>query len=125
MAYQFDNNTPIYLQLQELFQRHIITGKLKPGEQMPTVRDIAVNYGVNPNTVQRALTELERDGLAFSRRTSGRFITEDVEQIKAMRHKMAQQIIDSFIDDMKSFGYDLADMTSILEEHWRDRNGLD
>lgn len=125
MAYPFDNNTPIYLQLRDLFQRDIITGQLKPGEQMPTVRDIAVSYGVNPNTVQRALTELERDGLAFSRRTSGRFITEDVERIKAIRHKMARQIIDAFVNDMTSFGYDLADTTAILEEHWRDRNGSD
>lgn len=123
MAYPFDNNTPIYLQLLDLFRRRIVTGEYEPGGRLPTVRDIAVEYGVNPNTVQRALTELEREGLAFSRRTSGRFITEDAALIEAVRKHLAQSLVEAFIVDMRYFGYNEEQSHQLINEFWRDEDG--
>ncbi len=125
MAHVFDNNTPIYLQLQHIFEKKIVSGDLRPGDQMPTVREIAVQYGVNPNTVQRALTELEREGLAFSRRTSGRFITEDDDVIKQKRHHLAQQLMAAFISNMTAFGYTFDELVLELKTNWRDEHGND
>lgn len=123
MAYSFDNNTPIYLQLLDLFRRRIVTGEFEPGGRLPTVRDIAVEYGVNPNTVQRALTELEREGLAFSRRTSGRFITEDEALIETVRKHLARSIVESFIVDMHHFGYNEEKTHVLIKEFWRGDDG--
>ena len=77
MPWDLDNERPIYLQLMERIQQDIVSGVYKPGEKIPSVRDLALDAAVNPNTMQKALSELERSGLVYSQRTSGRFITED------------------------------------------------
>ena len=77
MKWQFSNDAPIYTQLIEQIQVGIVAGAFPPGERLPSVRDLATEAGVTPNTMQRALAELERDGLVFSHRTAGRFVTED------------------------------------------------
>ena len=84
MSWNFTNDRPIYMQIMEKIQLKIICGYYKPGEKLPSVRDIASEAAVNPNTMQKALTELEKTGLVFSKRTSGRFITEDSDMIKDM-----------------------------------------
>lgn len=90
MAWEFKDDRPIYTQLLEQIQRMIISGKYKPGDRLPTVRDLAAEAAVNPNTVQRALTELERIGLVYSQRTSGRMITDDESKIAEIKEKMAE-----------------------------------
>jgi DNA-binding transcriptional regulator YhcF (GntR family) len=77
MNWQFDNDMPIYSQLVGQIKQRIVAGVFPPGERLPSVRDLATDAGVNPNTMQRALQELERNGLVFSQRTAGRFVTED------------------------------------------------
>ena len=77
MPWELDNDRPIYLQLMERIQHDIISGVYKPGDKIPSVRDLALDAAVNPNTMQKALSELERSGLLYSQRTSGRFITDD------------------------------------------------
>ena len=77
MNWQFSNDAPIYAQLIRQIRAGIVSGAFSPGERLPSVRDLAMEAGVNPNTMQRALTELERDGLVYSQRTSGRYVTED------------------------------------------------
>ena len=77
MQWQFSNDAPIYTQLIQQVKVGIVTGAFPPGERLPSVRDMATEAGVNPNTMQRALAELERDGLVYSQRTAGRFVTED------------------------------------------------
>ena len=77
MQWQFSNDAPIYTQLIQQVKVGIVTGAFPPGERLPSVRDLATEAGVNPNTMQRALAELERDGLVYSQRTAGRFVTED------------------------------------------------
>ena len=79
MSFEFDNNKPIYLQLVDIIKLKIISKELKPGSKLSSVRDMAQEFGVNPNTMQRALSELERENLLYSQRTSGRFVTDNEE----------------------------------------------
>lgn len=122
MDYEFDSNIPIYLQLRHYFRMQIVSGQLAPGERMPPVREIAVQYGINPNTVQRALTELEEDGLAYSQRTAGRFITEDRDRIAQMRQILAKETVDTFIKDIRPFGFSLDDIIDVMKSQWSDDN---
>jgi len=105
MTNQFQSNTPIYLQLVNNFKHRIVSGELAVGSKLESVRDLALYFEVNPNTMQRALAELERDELVFAERTTGRFITKDKELIIKMRESVAQEIIDQFILQMSSLGF--------------------
>ena len=105
MTNQFQSNTPIYLQLVNNFKHRIVSGELTAGSKLESVRDLALYFEVNPNTMQRALAELERDELVFAERTTGRFITKDKELISKMRESVAQEIIDQFILQMSSLGF--------------------
>lgn len=124
MGYEFDSNIPIYIQLQQLFRMRIAAGDLAPGERMPPVREIAVDYGINPNTVQRALTELERDGLAYSQRTIGRFITEDTDRIAEVRRLLARDAVENFIKDIRPFHLGLDDVIEVIRDHWGDDDAI-
>ncbi|MDQ0359735.1 GntR family transcriptional regulator [Breznakia pachnodae] len=101
----FDPNIPIYLQIMDEFKKNIVSNTFALGSKVKSVRDLAIEYGVNPNTVQRALSELEREGLLRSERTSGRYICEDEELIKKLKIEQATSIVDKFISDMKSLGF--------------------
>ena len=87
MKWQFSNDAPIYSQLIEQIKVGIVSGAFPPGERLPSVRDLATEAGVNPNTMQRALAELERDGLVYSQRTAGRFVTEDQDHDRSCEAK--------------------------------------
>lgn len=101
MTWQFTDDRPIYLQLMEQIQLKIICGQYKVGEKLPSVRDLASEAAVNPNTMQKALSELERIGLVFSQRTSGRFITEDSNMVENMRKDLAREQIEKFLNTWK------------------------
>ncbi len=100
----YDTNVPIYLQLIEKIQRMIVTGEWRAGERIPAVRELALAFGVNPNTMQRALAELERDGLLYSERTSGRFVTEDQAHILRLRDSLAGAVLREFLSRMEGLG---------------------
>ena len=102
MPWDFDNSLPIYLQIMDKIKLKIISGKYRSGEKLPSVRELAQEAGVNPNTMQRALFELEREGLIFSVRTSGRFVTEDEQLIGALRHNLAMEKISEFFESLKA-----------------------
>ncbi len=102
----FDHSSPIYLQLASTWRRLIASQEWEPGARIDSVRDLAVRYGVNPNTVQRALTELEREGLAISQRTQGRYITEDEQLIVRTRQALAKELISGFVTEAKQLGLD-------------------
>ena len=89
MAWALDNDRPIYLQLMERIQMDIISGKYPPGGKLPSVRELALDASVNPNTMQKALSELERSGIVYAQRTSGRFITEDEHMLKELKAQLA------------------------------------
>ena len=101
MAWSFKEDRPIYTQLLEQIQARIVTGQYKIGERLPSVRELAAEAGVNPNTMQRALAELERIGLVYSQRTSGRMITDDAQKIGEMKMQLAQDVIEEFLQNMK------------------------
>lgn len=105
MPWNLDDDRPIYLQLMERIQHDIVSGVYSPGDKLPSVRDLAVDAAVNPNTMQKALSELERCGLVYSQRTSGRFITDDADLIQQMRTEMAQEHIMAFFTQMQKLGF--------------------
>lgn len=114
MKWQFSNDAPIYAQLIEQVKVGIVSGAFPPGERLPSVRDLAVEAGVNPNTMQRALTELERDGLVYSQRTAGRFVTEDRDMIKTAKENLAREEVVNFIAAMGRLGYEQEDIVALV-----------
>ena len=116
MQWQFSNEMPIYSQLVEQIKIGIVSGMFPPGERLPSVRDLATEAGVNPNTMQRAMTELERDGLVYSQRTAGRFVTEDHAVIEAAKRDLAQRHIHAFLAAMLRLGYGREEIISLLEQ---------
>lgn len=115
---QWDINTdkPVYLQLVEHIQAGIISGTFKPGDKLPSVRDLASETMVSPNTMQRAMAELEREGLVYSNRTAGRYITSDEKLIKKLKKRYISQIVVEFLDKMEQSGLDLDEIISYVTE---------
>lgn len=104
MGWRFEGNSPIYLQIIEKLETGIAAGTYAPGQKMPSVRDLALEAGVNPNTVQRAFAELERDGLLHSQRTSGRFVTEDRQKLSALRVTLGRKYIGELFERLTGLG---------------------
>lgn len=105
MAWELDADRPIYAQLVERIQMQIVSGQYPPGGKLPSVRDLAAVASVNPNTMQKALAELERSGLLVTQRTNGRTVTEDAERIQEIRSNLAQAQVDDFFAGMKALGF--------------------
>ena len=116
MPWTLDSSRPNYLQIIERVQMDIITGRYQPGDKLPSVRDLAQEAAVNPNTMQKALSELERSGLIYSQRTSGRFITEDKELIHQMKKELAAAEVSAFVAHMKQLGITPEEIRQLLAE---------
>lgn len=116
MPWNLDSSRPIYLQIIERVQMDSITGRYQPGDKLPSVRDLAQEAAVNPNTMQKALSELERSGLIYSQRTSGRFITEDKELIHQMKKELAAAEVSAFVAHMKQLGITPEEIRQLLAE---------
>lgn len=116
MPWELNNDRPIYLQLMEKIQQDIISGTFKPGDKLPSVRDLAMEASVNPNTMQKALSELERSGLVYSQRTSGRFITEDESLIRQLKSQLATEHIRDFFEKMKQLGFPYEETLTLIEQ---------
>ena len=111
---EFNSSTPIYLQLMTAIQLKIVSGQLKAGDKIPSVRELALQYQVNPNTMQKALSELERIQLLYTQRTSGRFVTEDADLISQLRRKLAQTQMDVLIQNLKDMGYSNPEIIQLI-----------
>ena len=116
MAWELDSDRPIFIQIVERIQMEIISGKYSPGDKLPSVRDLAAVAAVNPNTMQKALTELERTGLVYSQRKIGRFITEDEKMIEELKNNLAQEQIKEFLENMSKLGYKTSETLSLIQE---------
>lgn len=116
MPWQFRDDAPIYTQLIVQIEELLVSGTLSPGQRLPSVRDLAAEAGVNPNTMQRALTELERRGLLYSQRTTGRFVTEDGDMIKSLQERLALAEIQAFLERMEKLGFDRAAVAALIEK---------
>ena len=122
MPWDLDNERPIYLQLMERIQQDIVSGVYKPGDKIPSVRDLALDAAVNPNTMQKALSELERSGLVYSQRTSGRFITEDAKILSDLKKKLAFEHIQTFFQKMRQLGFSDRETLNIIQEMVKGEN---
>ena len=116
MDYIFDNERPIYVQLVEKLRIGIVSGKLKSGERIPSVRELALTARVNPNTMQKALVELENEGLLYTERTNGKFVTDNKELIEKIKRELAEEKINNYINDMKNIGIDYDEAVKYLQE---------
>lgn len=119
---KFNESMPIYLQLMDKIRQDIIAGILKPGEKISSVRELANKFGVNPNTMQKALAELENEELVHAERTAGRFVTDNKLLIESIRYKEARKITEEFINQMQSLGYSEAEIFDFLPYKFKEEN---
>lgn len=115
MAWELDADRPIYAQLVERIQMQIVSGYYLPGSRLPSVRDLAAEVAVNPNTMQKAFAELERSGLIITQRTNGRVVTEDEALIKSIRTGLAKELVNAFFSKMKELGYSESEAVEMLK----------
>ena len=115
MEFTFDNNIPIYIQLLDYLKIYLISGVFKSGEKLPSVRDFAITFKVNPNTMQKALTELEDMKLIYTERTNGKYVTKDEKLIEKLKDEYAMALAKSYFQGMKRIGLGKADSIKYLE----------
>ena len=115
MSWEFQDHLPIYAQLMDTLKRRIVTGRYLPGEKLPSVRELAAEAGINPNTVQRAFSELEREGLIYTQRATGKYVTENADEIKSARQALAKTQVAEFLSNMQSLGYSVGDVIVLLQ----------
>jgi DNA-binding transcriptional regulator YhcF (GntR family) len=114
----FDQDRPIWVQLVDEFSRRIASGVWTPGSRVGSVRDLALEFGVNPNTVQRALAQLDESGLTTTERTVGRFVTTDPVRVGLHRTRQAERLIDELADALRGLGLDRDEATALLRSRW-------
>lgn len=112
---EFQSALPIYLQVMAFIKRDIVTGTLKPGEKLPSVRDTAIHYSINPNTVSRVYRELEQEGVSFTKRGMGTFVTEDEQRIRQMRSEMAKDLVDNFLEGIGQLGITVREAIELIQ----------
>ncbi|MFI3250542.1 MAG: GntR family transcriptional regulator [Eubacteriales bacterium] len=116
MGWQFNDHSPLYLQAAEILKADILSGEYKAGERFPSVRDLAVMASVNPNTMQKALIELERAGFLRSNRTTGRVVTSDLARLSQGRDAEADTLVTHFMDGMKQLGFTKEETIQLLDK---------
>jgi len=119
----FNGDRPIWIQLHEQLRQRIVTGVYPSGERLPAVRELAAEAEVNPNTMQRALAQLEADGLALTNRTAGRVVTDNEEVLKMERMKMAHEKIREYLESMAVLGFTVEEAKELLVRREQQENG--
>jgi len=113
---EFDPNLPIYLQIMNFVKKLIVRGILRPGDKVPSVRDMALFLGVNPNTVQKAYEELEREGTIFTRRGQGNFVSEDENIVDKIKERMVKDLIEKYRKELEELGLSKEEIFNLLKE---------
>lgn len=116
LNYIFDNERPIYVQLVEMIRIEIVSGKLKKGERLPSVRELALMTKVNPNTMQKALVELENEKLIYTERTNGKYVTEDESLIENVKKELAKEKVNNYLSSMQNIGINFEKAIEYLQE---------
>lgn len=116
MAWSFSSDRPVYLQIAERIKKLVLSGEYTAGEQLPTVRQLAMEAAVNPNTVQHAFVELEDEGIIISKGTLGRFVTEDMGVIEVCRREMAEKLVKDFVDSIEELSIPLEQAIEMVKE---------
>ncbi|TFE22813.1 GntR family transcriptional regulator [Cohnella luojiensis] len=114
---EFNTSKPIYLQLADRINRLIVSKELKAGQKLQSVRDMALSYNVNPNTIQRTYSELEREGILETRRGQGTFVTEQEDRLIQLRGNLKEEQIQTFVQIMQEMGYSSDEIISGLQDH--------
>lgn len=117
MSWEFNDDTPIYLQIMNQIKAQIAAGVLQPGEKISSVRELAMDAGVNPNTMQKALAELEREGVLYSQRTAGRFVSENKKDVEGLQEQMAKEQMMHFTQAMKTLGYEPEEALRLFSDY--------
>ncbi|ACT02560.1 GntR family transcriptional regulator [Paenibacillus sp. JDR-2] len=120
MTIVFDNNMPIYIQIMNYVKKQIITGRLNPGDKIESVRDLALELQINPNTIQRTFQELEREGIVETRRGLGRFVTSRESTIMQIKKEMAGELLERFVQGMRELGFEKDDIVAIVKDAVKD-----
>lgn len=120
MGWSLSSDRPIYNQIVDVITRRIVSGEYSAGQKLPSVRDLAEEAAVNPNTMQKALSELERSGLVYAQRTSGRFITEDKTMLENTKMQIAKEYIEEFIAKMQQLGYDKDTIINMIQSEQKE-----
>lgn len=110
----FNDKLPIYIQIMNLIKRRVVSGELKGGEKLSSVRELSAELKVNPNTIQRSYQELEREKIVFTQRGMGTFVTEDLKVIEDLKRNMASDVVSNFMAEMKSLGFGLDEIVEII-----------
>ncbi len=118
----FDPMIPIWLQVATSLKREIVTGRIPPGGKLPGGRDLALQYGINPNTAARIYQELEREGVCQTRRGLGTFVTEDAESVAALRRDMAEAALLRFVEELRGLGLSPRDGIRMLMKEEENAN---
>ena len=116
MSWNFNSNMPIYVQIMDVLKQQIVSEEMKPGEKIPSVRELAQEAGVNPNTMQRALTELEREAFLYTVRTSGRFVTMEKNRIEEEKQRLAKGKVLELMDSLEKLGFSAEEIRELLEK---------
>ncbi len=116
MEYVFDNERPIYIQLVEMIRIDIVSGKFKKGQKLPSVRELALAMKVNPNTMQKALVELENENLVYTERTNGKYVTQDEKLIENAKKELAGEKVNNYLNSMRSIGISYDSAVRYLQE---------
>lgn len=123
MKIEFDNNLPIYLQIMNYIKGEIVAGKLQPGDKIPSVRELASELQINPNTIQRTFQELEREEIVETRRGMGRYVTSEEGKIMTIKKEMAKDLLDRFIRGMQELGFQSEEIVAVVTESMRSEDG--
>jgi len=116
MSFEFDENLPIYMQIMDYIKKKIIKGEIKGGDKLPSVRELSSELTVNPNTISRAYQELEREGLTFTQRGMGTFITEDSNSIYDLKKSMAAELVSKFVSQIRELGFNNEEVLKVIQE---------
>lgn len=114
----FDNTVPIYLQVISQLKKDLIQGNLQLGEKMLSTRDLAIVYQINPNTASRIYKELELEGICFTKRGLGTYVTEDPNMLRKIKEEIAETAIIQFVESMKGIGFTKEDVVQLVEQHY-------
>ena len=121
--WSFTNDKPVYIQIIDEIMNRIALGIYKPGERIPSVRDLAEEARVNPNTMQKALAEIERNGYIISLRTSGKFVTDNQELILSLNRDRSEEIVRNFLSEIKRLGLTVEDAVELVKKYSTDSTG--
>ncbi|MBL4931343.1 GntR family transcriptional regulator [Clostridium paridis] len=116
--FELNNKEPIYLQIMNYIKRRVLSGELKKGDRLESVRDLASKLKVNPNTIQRVYSELETEGIIYTQRGLGKYITEDVNILKKLEQESANEVLDTFIKSMKELGFTKTEIIDFINTRY-------